>query len=337
MSMEQAVDLKPDINSAPENPVKPAVPKRKSKRFNNFVKNIPYYIMLLPGVAVLIINNYLPMIGVIIPFEKYRYENSFFYSLFHSEFVGFKNFRFLFNTSNALVATRNTVLYNLLFIALDLIVPVALAIAMSEMWNKTAAKVYQNLMFLPYFISWIIVSYIVYAFFCNDNGFINHNILKALGLKEIAFYSEPDKWPAILTFFHMWKYTGYNLIVYIASLAGISTDYYEAASLDGASKWQQIKYITLPMLKTPMVILTLLAVGRIFNGDFDLFFNVPRNQGVLYSATDILDTYVYRLLISLNDVSKSAAAGLYQAVVGCIVVFISNFIVKKVDEDSALF
>ncbi|CDZ23434.1 hypothetical protein CCDG5_0291 [[Clostridium] cellulosi] len=337
MSMEQAVDLKPDINSAPENPVKPAVPTRKGKRYNTFVKNIPYYLMLLPGVVVLIINNYLPMIGVIIPFEDYRYEKSFLYSLFHSQFTGFKNFRFLFNTSNALVATRNTVLYNLLFIALDIIVPVALAIAMSEMWNQTAAKVYQNLMFLPYFISWIVVSYIVYAFFCNKTGFINHNIIKALGMEEIWFYSEPDKWPPILTFFHMWKYTGYNLIVYIASIAGISTEYYEAASLDGASKWQQVKYITLPMLKTPMVILTLIAVGRIFNGDFDLFFNVPRNQGALYSTTDILDTYVYRLLLNLNDVSKSAAAGLYQAVVGCIVVFIANFFVKKVDEDSALF
>lgn len=337
MATEQAVGIKPGAANAPENLSGQVKPIFKKKRKKSFSRNIPYYIMLLPGIVVLIINNYLPMIGVIMPFERYVYNGNFLSSLFTSQFTGFKNFRFLFNTSDALIATRNTIVYNLIFIALDLIVPVALAIAMSEMWNKFAGKVYQNLMFLPYFISWIVVSYIVYAFFCNDTGFVNHNILKAMGLSQLQFYASPSKWPAILIFFHIWKYTGYNLIVYIASIAGISTDYYEAAALDGATKWQQVKYITLPMLKTTMVILTLIAVGRIFNGDFDLFFNVPRDTSALYSVTDILDTYVYRLLLNIGDVSKSAAAGIYQAVVGCVVVCCANFAVKKVDSDSALF
>lgn len=337
MATEQAVNVKLDVNNTQSNLVGEEKQPIRRKRHKSFVHNGPYYIMLLPGIIVLLINNYLPMIGVIMPFEKYRYNGNFISSLFTSQFTGFKNFKFLFNTSDALIATRNTIVYNLIFIALDLVVPVAMAIAMSEMWNKFLAKVYQNIMFLPYFISWIVVSYIVYAFFCNDTGFVNHNILKAMGLHEVAFYSAPSKWPAILIFFHLWKYTGYNLIVYIASISGISTEYYEAAALDGATKWQQVRFITIPMLKTTMIILTLLAVGRIFNGDFDLFFNVPRDTGALYAVTDILDTYVYRLLLNLGDVSKAAAAGIYQAFVGCIVVFCANFAVKKIDSDSALF
>jgi putative aldouronate transport system permease protein len=192
-------------------------------------------------------------------------------------------------------------------------------------------------MFLPYFISWVAVSYIAYAFFVNKTGFIDNTVLKLFGIDSIDFYAEPSKWPAIIVFFHLWKYTGYNLIVYIASLSGISGEYYEAAELDGASKWQQVKYITLPMLKTTMVILTLIAVGRIFNGDFDLFYNVPRNTSMLYDTTQVLDTYVYNCMINLNDVSMTAAAGIFQAVVGCVVVLLANLGVRKVDNDSALF
>ena len=341
MTTEQTVGITPSSASQPDNlinksKVNAKPPKKKSKK-DYFRKYGAFYLMLLPGIIILIINNYLPMIGVMIPFENYRFNDNFFKSLFTSDFVGMRNFKFLFSSADVINATRNTVLYNLLFIALDLVVPVALAVAMSEMWSKRASNFYQTAIFLPYFISWVAVSYIVYAFFANQTGFVDNSVLKLFGISNIDFYSEPGKWPFILTFFHLWKYTGYNLIVYIASLSGISSDYYEAAALDGATKWQQVKYITLPMLKTTMVILTLLAVGRIFNGDFDLFYNVPRNTGALYDTTDILDTYVYRLLLNLGNVGMSAAAGIYQAVVGCIIVFIANFAVNKVDSDSALF
>jgi putative aldouronate transport system permease protein len=209
---------------------------------------------------------------------------------------------------------------------------------MNELWSHRRARFYQSVMFLPYFISWIVISYIVYAFFNGTTGYVNNSLLTMFGIKNgIEWYSLASKWPPIIIFFHLWRYTGYNLIVYVASIAGISGEYYEAAAIDGATKFQQIRYITIPMLKTTMVILSLIAVGRIFNGDFDLFYNVPRNTGALFSTTSVIDTYVYNALQNLGDVSMSAAAGIYQAVVGCVIVIIANFAVRKIDKDSALF
>ncbi|WP_416201131.1 MAG: ABC transmembrane type-1 domain-containing protein [Thermocaproicibacter melissae] len=312
--------------------------KKRSKFIKEIKRNAAFYLMLLPGVIILIINNYLPMIGVLIPFKDYRYDvnKGFFGSLFSSEFVGWKNFEFLFRSPDALTATINTVVYNIVFMALDLIVPITLAILMSEMWNQKRANTYQTLMFFPFFISWIAVSYVVYAFFCNA-GFFNKTILPLFGLDSVDYYSEPSRWPAIIIFNHLWHYTGYNMIIFIASIAGIGSEYYEAAALDGATKWQQARYVTLPMLKTTAVILTLLAVGRIFNGDFDLFYNVPKHVQQLNETTSILDTFVYNQLQTIRDVGMSSAAGIYQAIVGCVVVFISNLVVRKVDPDSALF
>jgi putative aldouronate transport system permease protein len=338
MATEQTVGINPSIGaSTPDNLTEQKRLGKRRKSKGAMARDLAFYVMLLPGVIVLLVNNYLPMIGVIIPFEDYRFQDNFFSSLVTSKFTGFQNFVFLFTTSDALNAMKNTILYNIVFISLDVIVPVALAIAMSQMWNKHIGNFYQSAMFLPYFISWVAVSYVVYAFFVSQNGFIDTSILKTFGIDQIDFYSEPKFWPFILTFFHLWKYTGYNLIVYIASLSGISGEYYEAASLDGATKWQQVKYITLPLLKTTMIILALLAVGRIFNGDFDLFFNVPKDTSMLYDVSDVLDTYVYRCLINLNDVGMSAAAGLFQAVVGCVVVLLANVGVRRFDPDSALF
>jgi putative aldouronate transport system permease protein len=338
MEAERTGGVKPNAGSSGRLTRAKARMKKEKKSRSARKRDLIFYIMLLPGVLILIINNYLPMIGVVIPFEDYRFDvnKGFFKSLFTSQFVGFQNFKFLFTSIDCVTATVNTVIYNLIFIALDLIIPIALAICMSEMWNPKRANTYQTLMFLPYFISWVAVSYVAYAFFCNA-GFFDKNLLPLFGGKNVDFYTRPEFWPAILIFFHLWHYTGYNLIVYIASISGISSEYYEAAALDGATKWQQVRYITLPMLKTTAVILTLLAVGRIFNGDFDLFYNVPRNVSQLYSTTSILDTFVYNELINLGDVGMSAAAGLYQAVVGCAVVFVCNFAVRRVDPDSALF
>lgn len=297
----------------------------------------PFFFMLLPGVVVLTINNYIPMFGIVMAFQKYRFNENFFKSLFTSEFVGLKNFEFFFKSPNAYIVTRNTILYNLIFIALDIIIPVMLAIGLNELRGKLMKKFYQSSLFLPYFLSWIVVSYLAYSFFSFENGFLNRSLLKPLGLEAINWYFEPKNWPVILTFFHLWKYVGYNIVVYLAAIVGIDPEYYEAATLDGATKWKSIWHITIPLLKPLMIIMGLMAVGRIFNADFGLFYNVPKNMGTLYSVTDVIDTYVFRALRNLNNVGMSSAAGLYQAVLGCITVFTANLIVRKIDSDKALF
>lgn len=315
-----------------------AKPAKKTKRKfgKDFRSNIPFFIMLLPGVIVLIINNYLPMIGVILPFENYRFKKDFLTSIISSDFVGFDNFSFLFGSPNIWEATRNTVLYNLVFIALGVIVPVTLAIALTELWRKRLSKFFQSVYFLPYFLSWMVVSYLAFSMLSYDNGVFN-GLLESLGMDKTNWYAEVMAWPGILIFFQLWKYSGYNIVLYLASISGISDDYYEAATLDGASKWQQIRYITLPMLRTIMVITSLLAVGKIFNSDFGLFYNVPQNTGALYSVTSTIDTLIYVMLRNSSNVSMTAAAGIYQAVVGCITVCIANAVVRKVDKPSALF
>lgn len=337
MAAEQVAELKKSNDLSLKDTNSPSKQK-KHRRKKSLTNYNAFYLMLIPGILVLLVNNYLPMSGVIMPFKDYKYDgNNYFSSLASSKWTGFENFKFLFLGNFAVSAMINTILYNIVFIALDIVVPVALAIAMSEMWSKKAGNTYQTFLFLPYFISWVAVSYVVYAFFVDQNGFVNSGILKALGMPSEDFYHNPMPWPFILTFFHLWKYTGYNLIVYIASLSGINGEYYEAAELDGATKWQQVKYITLPMLKTTIVILTLIAVGRIFNGDFDLFYNVPMHTGAIVQTTEVLDTYVYKCLSSIGDVCMASAGGIFQAVVGCVVVTVANFAVKRVDPDSALF
>jgi len=299
--------------------------------------NWQLFLMLLPGVIILIINNYIPMFGIVIAFKRYRFHGNFINSIIQSDWAGFDNFEFFFKTPYAYQITRNTILYNLAFIILGLVIPVAFAIMLNEIINKRASKIYQSIMFLPYFLSWIIVSYLAYSFFSIENGFLNRTVLDALGISPVKWYFEPKYWPFIIIFFQLWKYTGYNTVVYLAAISGIDHEYYEAAEIDGATKLQQIRYITIPFLRSLMIILTLLAVGRIFNADFGLFYHVPRNSGQLYSVTDVIDTYVYRALRNTNNISMAAAAGTYQAVVGCITVFTANFIVRKIDRDKALF
>lgn len=311
--------------------------RSKSKFIKRVRENGPFLLMLLPGLVVLIINNYIPMIGVVMSFEDYHFNDNFISSLITSDKVGFKNFEFLFANPDVFDAARNTILYNVVFIVLDIIIPVALAIGLTEIWSKKLSKFFQSAIFLPYFLSWIVISYLVFALLSNDNGFINKFILNPLGIPSNNWYTDVNSWPLILILAHLWKYTGYNIVIYLASISGISEDYYEAASLDGASKWDQIRYITLPMLKTVIVITSLLAVGRIFNADFGLFFNVPQNQGMLYPVTQVMDTYVYISLRNSINVSMTAAAGLFQAVIGCVTVFTANQIVRKIDRDSALF
>jgi putative aldouronate transport system permease protein len=278
------------------------------------------------------------MFGVIIAFKNFKFHGSnFFSSLFQSEWVGFKNFEFLFKTADAFVITRNTLLYNAAFIIIGLVISVGVAVMLSEVRSKKLAKFYQSSFFMPYFLSWVVVSYIAFAFLSMENGFINRTVLPALGMDPIPWYSEPKYWPFILIILNAWKWCGYNCLIYLASIIGIDREYYEAAMIDGASKWQQITKITIPLLMPVIVMMTLLNIGRIFNADFGLFFQVPRNTGTLFPATNVVDTYVYNSLMYMGDIGMSSAAALYQSVVGFILVLITNRMVKRINKDYALF
>lgn len=300
-------------------------------------KNRIWLLMVLPGAIWLLLFAYLPMVGNVIAFKKFRIDaGGFFASIINSEWVGWDNFKYLFSTDSAYIITRNTIGYNLVFIVLGVVTAVTTAIVLNELASKKLAKFYQTGMLFPHFLSWVIVSYFVFTFLSPDRGLLN-NILGWFGVDSIAWYSDPEFWPYILIIMSMWKGIGYGSIVYLASIAGIDQTYYEAAMIDGATKWQQVKHITLPMLKPLIIILLIMDIGKIFNSDFGLFFQVPRDSGALYAVTNTIDTFVYRGLMSLGDIGMSTAAGLYQSAVGFVLVMITNYIVRKLDEDSALF
>ncbi|SHI92211.1 carbohydrate ABC transporter membrane protein 1, CUT1 family [Clostridium amylolyticum] len=304
--------------------------------FQRFNKNKELFTLALPGFIWFLIFSYIPMFGVVIAFKKFRINGSFLKSLVTSKWVGLDNFKFLFKSSDAWVITRNTVLYNLVFIVLGIVLPVCVAIMVNELLNKKLAKFYQSAMFLPYFLSWVVVSYALFAFLSPEQGYVN-GILKGMGKEGVSWYSEPKYWPWIIIIMSQWKGIGYNTVVYLAAIVGIDKSYYEAAMIDGATKWQQIKYITLPLLKPVITILFILSIGKIFNADFGLFYQLPKNSGALYPVTNVIDTYVYRGLMTMGEIGMSSAAALYQSVVGFILIMISNFVVKKIDNDNALF
>ena len=234
------------------------------------------------------------------------------------------------------VLLRNTVLYNLVFIVINLVVPVTLAIVINQLFSKMASKVYQTLMFFPYFMSWVVVSYFVYAFLNPDKGLFN-SIITAFGGEKIMWYSSPQYWPFIFVFMSTWKSVGYNMVVYLASITGIDTTMYEAAILDGATKWQQAKYITIPTIRPMIIMMFILNIGHIFYSDFGLFYQVT--QGIplsLYDVSSTFDTYIFQALRSQANIAQTAAAGLFQSVCCCITVLITNFIVSKIDPDSAI-
>ncbi|MDU1846573.1 MAG: sugar ABC transporter permease [Niallia nealsonii] len=303
----------------------------------NLWRNKAFLFMALPGTIWLILFFYIPVFGNIVAFKNFHYSSGgFFQSLRESPWVGLDNFKFLFSSNNAYLITRNTVLYNVAFIVLGLIFAVFLAIVLSELRSKRMIKIYQTSMLFPYFLSWVIISYFVFAFLSPDKGLMN-SILTLFGGEEINWYNEQKYWPFILIILGIWKGVGYNSVIYFASIMGINSDYYEAAMVDGASKWQQIKNITIPQLIPLISILSILSVGNIFRANFGLFYQIPRNSGALYEVTSVLDTYIYNGLTSTGDIGMTAAAGLYQSVVGCILVVLANFIVRKFDEESALF
>ena len=306
--------------------------KKDKKLKKRLIRYIPLYIMALPGLLYLFINNYMPLPGLVLAFKKYNAKKG----IFGSANVGFKNFKYLFATKDAFVITRNTILYNVVFIIVNTVLAVFVAILLAEMTSKLK-KTYQIIILLPFMISMVIVSSLAFGFLSNDNGFLNNTILKALGKEPVQWYMQKQYWPFILVFVNAWKVIGYNCIIYLSTILGIDRSIYESASIDGAGKWTQIAKITIPLLKPTIIMMTLLAVGRIFYSDFGLFYQVPQNQGALFSVTNTIDTYVYRGLLELGDMSMASAAGLYQSVVGFICILAANLIVRKLDPESALF
>lgn len=307
--------------------------RRKASFGDRFKRSIPLYIMALPGLIYLIINNYAPMFGIIIAFKHVNWRKG----ILGSPSAGFSNFEYLFKTKDAWTITRNTLCYNLVFIVVGTILAITVAILLNEIRSKRLKKLYQTVFLLPYLISIVVVSYLVYALLSIDSGFVNRSILPVFGKEAVAWYTEPKYWPFILVIVYLWKTFGYNSIVYYATLMGVDESYYEAAAIDGANRWQQVCHVTLPALSPTIITLTLLAIGKIFYSDFGLFYQVPMNSGPLLDVTNTIDTYVYRGLIQLNDLGMSSAAGVYQSIVGFVLVLAANYIVGRVDKDKALF
>ena len=291
---------------------------------------LPLYLMFLPGAIYLLINNYIPMAGIVVAFKKYNVRTG----IWGSPWAGFSNFKFLFNGNDAWVITRNTILYNVGFIILNTVVGIIFAIFICDTLNRKLKKIYQSAILFPYLMSAVILGYIVYAFLSNSTGIVNNTFLGGDG---ISWYSSPQYWPFILLFVNTWKGVGYGCLIYISAINGIDSSLYEAASLDGATKWQQITHVTLPFLKPTVITLTLMSIGRIFYSDFGLFYQVPRNSGLLYSTTNVIDTYVYRGLMEQSNIGMSAAAGFYQSIVGVIIVLAANLAVRKISPEDALF
>ena len=317
-----------------EKPASPHQPKRK--RWSR--DDTELTLLGLPATVWFVVFCYLPMFGLIIAFKNFKLSpgQGFLYSLFHSDWAGFDNFKFFLTSNTFGLLLRNTILYNLVFIIINLVLPVALAIIINQLYSKFASKCYQTMMFLPYFLSWVVVSYFVYAFLNPDKGLAN-SIIMGLGGEKVMWYSAPQYWPFILVFMSTWKSMGYNMVVYLASITGIDGSLYEAAILDGATKWQQAKYITLPSIKPMIIIMFILNIGKIFYSDFGLFWQVTqRVPASLYNTVSTFDTFIYQSLQSQISIGQTAAAGLFQAVCCCVTILITNFIVSKLDEDSAI-
>ncbi|GAA3409957.1 ABC transporter permease [Paenibacillus hodogayensis] len=300
---------------------------RKAKKYWILV------LMTLPGLLYFLINNYLPMFGIVIAFKNVNFAKG----IWGSEWIGFKNFEYLFKTKDAYIITRNTLLYNLAFIILNTAIAIALAILLNEIRKRVLSRAYQTILLLPHLISMVIVGYLALAFLDVEKGFMNKTLLPLFGLEPVSWYSETKYWPWILTIVHAWKGVGHLCVIYLAAIIGIDQEYYEAAKIDGANRLQQIRMITIPLIAPVITILTLLAIGRIFYSDFGLFFQVPLNTGALMPVTNTIDTYVYRALINMGDIGMSSAAGLYQALVGFVLVLASNAVVRTFNKDHALF
>jgi putative aldouronate transport system permease protein len=310
----------------------PALLKRRgSRRWKTFKKSLPLFTLAMPGIIFKLIFSYIPLLGLIIAFKKYRYDEG----IFGSEWVGLRNFRFLFSSNDAWIITRNTVGYNIIFILLTMFCSFTLAILLAEL-GRRMLKVYQVIMALPYFVSWVVVGYMVLAFLDQQNGFLNQ-VLLGMGLDKVKWYQEPGYWPAILAFTHLWKSIGFSTLIYFAGILGLDPAYYEAARMDGASRVQMAAKITLPLMTPLMIILLIVDLGRIFRSDFGMFFFIPNDSPFLISVTEVIDTYIYRSMRVVGDVGMSTAAGLFQSVVGFITVVSANAVIRKINRDNSLW
>ncbi len=310
--------------------VKPHVHLKNFRR--ELVRKRVLFLMIAPTILFFIIFCYIPMPGAYVAFVDYNMSKG----IFGSNFVGFKNFEFLIRNGDLWRITKNTLLYNLAFLVLGNIVQVILAIMISEIGNRWFKKISQSVILLPYFISMVIVGYFAYNLFSYDHGFIN-SLLTSFGLEKHDFYSDTGIWKYIIVMFKIWSGTGYGMIVYLATITGLDREIYEAAALDGASPFQKIRYLTLPLLKPTVILLILFGLGGILKGSFDLFYNLIGTNSVLYPETDIIDTYVFRSLVGQYNFSQGAAVGFYQSIFGLVFVLAVNAIVKRVEPDSALF
>lgn len=293
-------------------------------------------LLALPTTVWYILFCFLPMIGIIIAFKDFKIHGSFLQSMFQSEWCMFDNFAFLFGTNKIWMILRNTILYNILFIILGIVLPVAATLMITMLHGKRLAKAYQTAMFMPYFLSWVVVTALVWAFLCYDKGLINNWFYSDLPRNEWTnWYMKPEIWPYLLTFLNVWKGLGYGMVVYLATVTGIDRSLYEAAVIDGATIWQQVKNITLPLMKSVIIMMFIMAVGRIFYSDFGLFYQVPKQSSTLQNVVMTLDVYVYDMLKS-STTGMASAAAFIQSVAGCITILIANGIIRKIDPDSAM-
>lgn len=301
------------------------------REWRHIHRNRELLLLSIPGVAYKFIFYYLPLVGLVIAFKRYRYDKG----IWGSEWVGWSNFEFFFQSDTAFRVTRNTILYNASFIAITTVVALALAVMMNEL-SRRWFKFHQTVLFLPYFLSWVVIGYITLGFMDYEHGALN-TLLRAFGYDSANWYQNPVYWPFVLNLVHLWKAVGFQTLVYYAGIMAIDPGYYEAAKIDGATRLQMIRHITLPLIVPLIVILLIVAVGGIFRADFGLFYFIPNDSSFLYPATDVIDTYVYRALRSIGDLGMSTAVGLYQSVVGLILVLVTNYVVRKINDANALW
>lgn len=305
---------------------------KKNGFLHEIKKNRVLFLMAIPSILLTLILSYLPMSGLVLAFKNYRYDRG----IFGSAWNGFSNFRYLFASGDGWLITRNTILYNILNLSTCQLLAIIIAIIISELPGKIYKKFTQSVLFLPYFISWVIVGTFVYNLFNYETGVLN-NTLRLMGMAEVNVYDMPGIWPAVICIFNSWKWSGYNSIIYIAAITGIDSEQFEAATIDGANIFQRIRYITLPSIKPTIITMLLLQVGRILRGDFEMFYQIIGRNGQLYKTTDVIDTYVFRSLLTNTNMGMTAAATFYQSFLCFVIIMIVNAVVKRIDEDYALF
>lgn len=308
----------------------PALAKKKKGIFDK--TQLEFWLMLLLPLFYFVLYGYVPMYGAIIAFKDYKFSQG----ILGSEWVGFDNFRMFFTNKEFLRIVSNTIVMNVVIIATSMVSNIALAVLLYNLRSRTATKVYQTALITPVYMSWVLVSYMVFAFLSPTNGMLN-KILESIGMEAIDWYTVPDAWRFILPLCNVWKGVGMGSILYYATLMGISPELFEAADIDGGGRWAKVRHIMLPELIPIVSIQLIMSVGGIFGGDFGLFYQVTRNVGALYRTTDIIPTYIFRMMQVKGDMSTSSAAGLLQSIIGAILILSANAIVRKIDPERSLF